>query len=863
MEGVVGPCSAPARLGLPSEDPASLGAEGGMAVRLWSSDAPRQVPLRFDGSLAPLALDGLELFARAHTQPIVQNYSWELKDRLDKVNLSLAVLWANYTDADSANVTQAALRAFTSLCERRRGARADHDVLCVVYDQSYAYYQREYGSHDPYPYPFFGVTTKLGFGDGDRFGYPFKEPVNKTVQTFFSRRKKAVRQMSSWVGRVLSGRVPASHESGPVPTESGWTPGRVQEIVWKTYQREVNGSTADVLLELYDDQRKKGHLSDAALRVVATTLKDYASLKVARMEVSANHVPPVFGRKAFSKDTEYYWVPPSLISGEWTPQLPVRLDSTGEVSPERLLRFLKKHSLSSWSLKEAIETASDISDEIMGQARTVQREDDRADEEKQEMIKKMMTTLKKEKGLVDVGEMMGLKKAADAVGVESELDPAQTKMKGKGRTVPAATKADVSGTSAGTVVDQEGRREKRRQQLQKEDDKLKRLERKEKDKRRKRREAEKERKALKKQQEAEAQAIQAKERERKRKKLQEERALKPTTAYFAWGQAKDWIRISVSVPELQPDTLNVSIVDDAIVVAARDSRNRSVSLGFELREFVVPSNSSWSLRYSEGNPLNPRPDGVVLSLQKQIAHRWDRLAQNNSAIKPFMRKDWVQMDDGDLEEEKEDIELPVGPNVKKVTAKKLHQLVVDHPMVVAAIRYPWCDKCVEKDKHYAKAARTSKDKDHLGTIAFTVIDAREEKHVARTHNTTCSDECELQIFKQDEPEEPYTVPGRKFPEEVHIDCYKHLLPVVSIVPDKATLDRVTSAFDTAIIGFFSGADKQQDPWYLSASAYPTAVARGASRGPVAHPGSAWNAQNKPGILTNTMAQVCIEDGRVA
>ena len=33
----------------------------------------------------------------------------------------------------------------------------------------------EYGSHEPYPFPFFGVTRKLGFGAGDRFGYPFKD----------------------------------------------------------------------------------------------------------------------------------------------------------------------------------------------------------------------------------------------------------------------------------------------------------------------------------------------------------------------------------------------------------------------------------------------------------------------------------------------------------------------------------------------------------------------------------------------------------------------------------------------------------------------------------------------------------------
>ena len=47
-----------------------------------------------------------------------------------------------------------------------------------------------------------------------------------------------------------------------------------------------------------------------------------------------------------------------------------------------------------------------------------------------------------------------------------------------------------------------------------------------------------------------------------------------------------------------------------------------------------------------------RLEGLLLTLQKSLAHRWDRLAQNHSAVKNFLRKDWVQ-DDGDLEEEKE------------------------------------------------------------------------------------------------------------------------------------------------------------------------------------------------------------------
>merc|ERR1712083_98462 len=205
--------------------------------------------------------------------------------------------------------------------------------------------------------------------------------------------------------------------------------GEVQDIVWKTYQKEINGSTADVLLEVFDDQRKKSHIAVATMCLVASVLKDYSSLKIARIESSQNYIPPVFGRKQFSKETEYYWVPPSINTGEWAPEDPIRYTGELPATPQKLLRFLKKHSLSHWSLKEALEAADDMDPEVMGQAKADQREDDRADEEKQEMIKKMMSTLKKEKGLVDVGEMMGLKKAAEAINPEKVVDTKKVKKK--------------------------------------------------------------------------------------------------------------------------------------------------------------------------------------------------------------------------------------------------------------------------------------------------------------------------------------------------------------------------------------------------------------------------------------------------
>ncbi|CAE8628173.1 unnamed protein product [Polarella glacialis] len=790
-----------------AEDASALSSEqaasGQPTVELWSKElAADRRPLLYDGSLAPLSQSQLQSFVRVHSMPLIQNYTYDLKDKLDGLGLPVAVLWVNHSDTNNSNTTQRAMTAFRSLCETRRGTNASQHVLCCLMDQSYSYYQRDYGTHEPYPFPFFGLTKKLGFGEGDRFGYPFKEPANKTVHQFFGGPKRAAKDMSAWIGRVLAGRIPPSHESGVMPNRSKWARGEVLEVVWKTFQQDINGSTADILLELYDNQRKKTSILTATMDVIALTLKDYSNMKVARMEVSQNFVPHIFGRKQYSKDTEYYWIPPSMENGELTPMVPVKFSGAAEeATPKKLLSFLKKHSISSWSLKEALEASEDLSEEILGRARIEQREDDRADEDKQAMIKKMMTTLKKEKGLVDVGEMMNLKKAADTLGEKPEEKKASAGKGGK-----------KSSQTTSTPEETEKKLAERRKKLKREEEKDKENTRKEKEKRKKRKEADKLRDEKKKAEKAEVEARERKAREERKRKLDEERARLPFTALFSWGQSKEQIRMTVSIPLLLSDTLNVSITSDRVGIRALDGRNRTYILEFELREFVVPDNSSWSLKYSEANPLDPSPDGVLLLLTKETLHRWDRLAQDHVAVKQFMKHDWVQ-DDGELEDEKEDVELPSGPNLKKVTAEALHRLLNSSTsMAVVAPRFPWCDKCKEKDKHFEKAARYSKGKEHLDAVLFTTLDVREDKYFAKRHNITCSEECELMIFKKDEPDEPYVVPGRRFSEEIQIDCYKHLLPAVSVVVDKDQLDRVTSAFDTAMVGFFKGS-KGEDAWY--------------------------------------------------
>merc|ERR1712232_1154091 len=79
-------------------------------IELWASEATSaRSPLKFDGQVLPLDKDDLELFVMVHTQPLFQNYSWDLKSKFEGIGLPIAVLWVNHSDVNSSNVTQRAI----------------------------------------------------------------------------------------------------------------------------------------------------------------------------------------------------------------------------------------------------------------------------------------------------------------------------------------------------------------------------------------------------------------------------------------------------------------------------------------------------------------------------------------------------------------------------------------------------------------------------------------------------------------------------------------------------------------------------------------------------------------------------------
>eukprot|EP00438_Fugacium_kawagutii_P036548 Skav231228 [mRNA] locus=scaffold813:231424:232387:+ [translate_table: standard] len=117
------------------------------SIKLWRWDELGKLSIiRYDHDVSDLNPGYLEHFARVHSQPLLQNYSWTLKDQLDEIGLPIGVLWVNHSDTNNSNTTTRALAAFRSLCSKRRGTNSSRHILCCVMDQNNAYHQRDYGS---------------------------------------------------------------------------------------------------------------------------------------------------------------------------------------------------------------------------------------------------------------------------------------------------------------------------------------------------------------------------------------------------------------------------------------------------------------------------------------------------------------------------------------------------------------------------------------------------------------------------------------------------------------------------------------------------------------------------------------------
>jgi len=202
---------------------------------------------------------------------------------------------------------------------------------------------------------------------------------------------------------------------------------------------------------------------------------------------------------------------------------------------------------------------------------------------------------------------------------------------------------------------------------------------------------------------------------------------------------------------------------------------------------------------------------VMTTLNKQTHHRWDILVTNPKKYKSVMDKDWSR-EDQKLEPEEE---LPYLEDNKAyltpVTQKSLEKLLKKYDALVVNVRYPWCSQCKSQDETFLKGAKQIKKKSKTDSkwkkIAFGVLDAREERSLARKLGAKCDYTCEYKVFAES-TDSPVVMKSKWTESELLAEIQKYLSPAVNILKSKDELSKLQEK-NTTCFGTFAS-DKSSE-----------------------------------------------------
>jgi len=289
--------------------------------------------VEFNGDLA----SDLGLFSKVLSLPLLGSYDFHSRQQYRDAGVPVGMLWvSSHEFGVSGSRGDVILR---NLAQRHAGA-----VSMVKLNASAdGILMRMYGL-EPWRLPAFGIADREDFY-ADRFAFRVDPEQH---EAFWEDPGRASQELSKFCDDYRAKKLEPSHETLFLNSNYTWQPGHVQEVVWGTYQRDVNHSTQDILLELYSPQRDNHHTQTAVMQVVAHSLRSLDLVKVARMDASQNWVPPGLTTRARDSITADYFV----ITGNITRRV-VKFRGISRVlehMPERLLRFLHEQSTLEWEL---------------------------------------------------------------------------------------------------------------------------------------------------------------------------------------------------------------------------------------------------------------------------------------------------------------------------------------------------------------------------------------------------------------------------------------------------------------------------------------------------------------------------------
>lgn len=291
---------------------------------------------------------------------------------------------------------------------------------------------------------------------------------------------------------------------------------------------------------------------------------------------------------------------------------------------------------------------------------------------------------------------------------------------------------------------------------------------------------------------------------------------------FKWAQQKDKIFLSIMVRDLAKDSVSVElttaegeITSDTLLYRAKNKAGDEFSLDLPLREDVLAK-----MHWEHLQRPDKWGDPVLITMDKANKHRWDVLVQNPKKFKGFLDKDYTR-EDPNLEPEEE---IPYVEDNKKVltalTEKNLDKTIGKYTAVITNVRFPWCTSFKSQDEAFVKAAKAakkrSKKEPKWKNVAFAVIDAREERKLARRFGASCEGYSpKYQVFTG-VGEDPVTIDGKYNEDDVLKEAVKFTSPAIQVIKSAADLEPFKE--NTTITGFFaSEASAEYKPFKKAAN----------------------------------------------
>jgi len=178
-------------------------------------------------------------------------------------------------------------------------------------------------------------------------------------------------------------------------------------------------------------------------------------------------------------------------------------------------------------------------------------------------------------------------------------------------------------------------------------------------------------------------------------------------------------------------------------------------------------------------------------------------------FKGSMDKDWTR-EDASLEPEED---TPYAEDhaayMTSVTEKNLQKTLSKFSTVILNMRFPWCTMCKSGDDAFAKAAKEAKvrgKKDKAWKkLGFAVVDAREQRGLARRFGARCDDKCGYKVVSEDH-EGHNELKSAWSESELLASVSKYLRPAVQKLTAASEAEPIKESNTTCFAGFVSEQD---------------------------------------------------------